>query len=381
MLNLTPMKANEKTRSLLSGLRRILGITVVLLWSSTCLQCRSLPYYEQAIDGQMQILQKRQPIADLIEDPQTPPELRDKLKFIQSVREFAEKELLLPINGHYLSYVELDRPYVVWNVFAAPELSLTPKTWCFPIVGCVIYRGYFKEADARRFADGLAQQGLDVYIGGAIAYSTLGWFDDPVLSTFVHLSDTDTVALIFHELAHGLLYIPDDTAFNESFATAVEQEGLKRWQMATNRAKGYPEWQSKRHQRQKFIALVSKYRTQLKQVYESSLSTEEKRDQKAAIFNRMRSEFRTVSTTHHEMAVYSAWFQKPLNNAQLISVSTYHDWEPAFSQMLSDSQGDLEKFYEKCRQLAEKEPQERQRVLTQALQNAQPTEHRSKVIQ
>ena len=198
MLNLTPMKANEKTRSLLSGLRRILGITVVLLWSSTCLQCRSLPYYEQAIDGQMQILQKRQPIADLIEDPQTPPELRDKLKFIQSVREFAEKELLLPINGHYLSYVELDRPYVVWNVFAAPGLSLTPKTWCFPIVGCVIYRGYFKEADARRFADGLAQQGLDVYIGGAIAYSTLGWFDDPVLSTFVHLSDTDTVALIFH---------------------------------------------------------------------------------------------------------------------------------------------------------------------------------------
>ena len=374
------MNANEKTRPFLSGLIRILGITVVLLWSSTCLQCRSLPYYEQAIDGQMQILQKRQPIADLIDDPETPPQLRDKLKFIQSVRAFAAQELLLPVDDHYLSYVELNRPYVVWNVFAAPELSLTPKTWCFPIVGCVAYRGYFKEDAARRFADGLAQEGFDVYIGGAIAYSTLGWFDDPVLSTFIHLSSSDTVALIVHELAHGVLYIPDDTAFNESFATAVEQEGLRRWQIANRQPEGLAEWKSKRRHRQKFIALVSKYREQLQQVYESSLSTKEKRDQKAVIFDRMRSEFRMVSSHHHGMAVYNAWFKRPLNNAQLISVSTYHDWVPAFSQMLSDSHGNLEEFYEKCRQLAEKEPAERRRVLTRALQIAQPGPNQNDAI-
>ena len=325
----------------------------------------------------MQILQKRQPISDLVKDPDTPLELKDKLFFIQSVRDFAEKALMLPVNDHYLSYVELDRPYVVWNVFAAPELSLTPKTWCFPIVGCVTYRGYFKEADARRFGDAIAQEGFDVYIGGAIAYSTLGWFDDPILSTFIKLSASDTAALIFHELAHGLLYIPDDTAFNESFATAVEQEGLRRWQMSTHKPEGYADWKRKRYQRQQFTALVSKYRTQLQEVYESSLSTSEKRSQKAAVFAQMQSEFNALKSNQRNMAIYSAWFNRPLNNAQMISVSTYYNWVPAFSKMLSDSGGDLEKFYKKCQQLAKKEPQERNRILTDLLQGAPIAERRS----
>ena len=374
MLKMNTMLAAVTYRPLLSGLKRILGIIFVLLCASICFQCRSLPYYEQAIDGQMQILQKQQPISDLIENPETPAQLRAKLLLIQSARTFAEKELLLPVNDHYLSYVELNRPYVVWNVFAAPEFSLTPETWCFPIVGCVAYRGYFKEADARRFGDALTQKGLDVYIGGAIAYSTLGWFDDPILSTFINLSASDTVALIFHELAHGLLYIPDDTAFNESFATAVEQEGLRRWQMFTDLSKGYADWQRKRLYRQKFTALVSKYRNQLKVLYESNLATNEKRNRKAAVFNRMQSEFRALKSNHHEMAVYNAWFNRPLNNAQLISVSTYHDWVPAFSKMLSDSNGDLQRFYEKCRQLAKKEPQERHRILTDYHRNAHTAE-------
>ncbi|MGD9054547.1 MAG: aminopeptidase [Desulfobacterales bacterium] len=368
------MIATVTSQPLLSGLKRILDIIFLLLCASICFQCRSLPYYEQAIDGQMQILQKQQPISDLIENPETPAQLREKLLLIQSARTFAEKELLLPVNDHYLNYVELNRPYVVWNVFAAPEFSLTPETWCFPIVGCVTYRGYFKEADARRFGDALTQKGFDVYIGGAIAYSTLGWFDDPILSTFINLSASDTVALIFHELAHGLLYIPDDTAFNESFATAVEQEGLRRWQMFTDLSKGYADWQRKRLYRQKFTALVSKYRNQLKVLYESNLATNEKRNRKAAVFNRMQSEFKALKSDHHEMAVYNAWFNRPLNNAQLISVSTYHDWVPAFSKMLSDSNGDLQRFYERCRQLAEKEPQERHRILTDYHRNAHTAE-------
>ncbi len=374
MLKIDTMIATVTSRPLLYGLKRILDIIFLLLCASICFQCRSLPYYEQAIDGQMQILQKQQPISDLIENPETPAQLRAKLLLIQSARTFAEKELLLPVNDHYLSYVELNRPYVVWNVFAAPEFSLTPETWCFPIVGCVTYRGYFKEADARRFGDALTQKGFDVYIGGAIAYSTLGWFDDPILSTFINLSASDTVALIFHELAHGLLYIPDDTAFNESFATAVEQEGLKRWQMFTDLSKFYADWQRKRLYRQKFTALVLKYRNQLKVLYESNLATNEKRNRKAAVFNRMQSEFRALKSNHHEMAVYNAWFNRPLNNAQLISVSTYHDWVPAFSKMLSDSNGDLQRFYEKCRQLAKKEPQERHRILTDYHRNAHTAE-------
>ncbi len=374
MLKIDTMIATVTSRPLLYGLKRILDIIFLLLCASICFQCRSLPYYEQAIDGQMQILQKQQPISDLIENPETPAQLREKLLLIQSARTFAEKELLLPVNDHYLSYVELNRPYVVWNVFAAPEFSLTPETWCFPIVGCVTYRGYFKEADARRFGDALTQKGFDVYIGGAIAYSTLGWFDDPILSTFINLSASDTVALIFHELAHGLLYIPDDTAFNESFATAVEQEGLKRWQMFTELSKDYADWQRKRLYRQKFTALVSKYRNQLKVLYESNLTTNEKRNRKAAVFNRMQFEFRALKSNHHEMAVYNAWFNRPLNNAQLISVSTYHDWVPAFSKMLSDSNGDLERFYERCRQLAKKEPQERHRILTDYHRNAHTAE-------
>ncbi|MGD8667200.1 MAG: aminopeptidase [Desulfobacterales bacterium] len=339
-----------------------------------------MPYYEQAIDGQMEILQKQQPISDMIENPETPAKLREKLLLIQSARTFAEKELLLPVNDHYLSYVELNRPYVVWNVFAAPEFSLTPETWCFPIVGCVTYRGYFKEADARNFGDALAQKGFDVYIGGAIAYSTLGWFDDPILSTFINLRASDTVALIFHELAHGLLYIPDDTAFNESFATAVEQEGIKRWQMLTNATQDYAAWQRKRRSRHKFTALVSKYRDRLKVLYESNLPANEKRNQKAAVFSRMRSEFSVLKSNHREMAVYSAWFSRPLNNAQLISVSTYHDWVPAFSQMLSDANGDLKKFYDRCRQLAKKEPQERHRILTDYHRNVHTVEQHTGAV-
>ena len=350
--------------------RRILEILFVLLFTAACLQCRSLPYYEQAIDGQMDILRKRQPISKLVEDPDTPAGLRQKLQFILAVRTFAETELQLTVKDNYLSYVALDRPYVVWNVFAAPEFSLTPKTWCFPIVGCVSYRGYFAEEDARRFGGSLTQEGYDVFIGGAIAYSTLGWFDDPVLSTFLSLSEPDIAALIFHELAHGILYVKDDTAFNESFATAVEQEGLRRWQAAANDSGGYEKWLHTHQQHKMFTTLISKYRTQLEALYESELPLNAKRKQKAEIFNQMRTEFSNLKSDHDALAAYDAWFNRPINNAQLISVSAYHDWVPAFGRMLNESGGDLTKFFQKCRDLAENEPAERNRILKQYVDNA-----------
>jgi predicted aminopeptidase len=352
----------------------ILKCSFFLFFMAVCLQCRSLPYYDQAINGQMDILRKQQPISELVEDPDTPAALRKKLQFILSVRAFAEKNLQLAVNDHYLSYVALDRPYVVWNVFAAPEFSLTPKTWCFPIVGCVAYRGYFAEENARRFGDSLKQEGYDVFIGGAIAYSTLGWFDDPVLSTFLYLSEPDTAALIFHELAHGILYVRDDTAFNESFATAVEQEGLRRWQASTNDAKGHEKWLRKHRQHRRFTNLVSTYRARLQEVYQSNLSLTVKRKQKAAVFTQMRSEFSNLKSDHGGMAAYDAWFNYPINNAQLISVSTYHNWVPAFSRILSESGGDLEKFYQKCRQLAKNDPPERNRILEQYVNNAPSAE-------
>ena len=353
------------------AMKRISKILFVLLFTAACFQCRSLPYYDQAINGQMEILRSREPISDLIEDPDTPATLRKKLIFIQTVRDFAQKQLHLPVNDHYLSYVELNRPYVVWNVFAAPEFSLTPETWCFPIVGCVAYRGYFSEQDAQRFGDSLKQEGYDVFIGGAIAYSTLGWFDDPVLSTFINLSAPETAALIFHELAHAVLYVQDDTAFNESFATAIAEVGLRRWQTSANDLKGYENWLLKGQRRQQFINLVSKYRTKLQDLYQGNLALIEKRDQKADVFNQMRSEFLDLKSDHRDMAVYDAWFNYPLNNAQLISVSTYHNWVPAFRKMLSASGGNLEEFYQKCRQLAKKDALERHRILAHYIDNTQ----------
>ena len=343
--------------------RRIWAILSFLFLALACLQCQSIQYYNQAIDGQMNILRDRRSIAELVDHPDTPATLRKELLFILSVRAFAEKNLRLPVNDHYLSYVELDRPYVVWNVFATPEFSLKPKTWCFPIVGCVTYRGYFSEQDAYRFGDSLKQKGFDVYIGGAIAFSTLGWFDDPVLSTFLNLSESETAALIFHELAHSVLYVSGDTAFNESFATAVEQEGFRRWHAAVNDSKGYEKWLRKHQQRQKFTGLILKYRIRLQNLYESNLPLNEKRNQKAALFSQMRSEFADLKSDPGDMAAYDYWFKYPLNNARLISVSTYYDWVMAFNKILSETGGDLEKFYQKCRELAKKEPAERNRIL------------------
>jgi predicted aminopeptidase len=210
-----------------------------------------------------------------------------------------------------------------------------------------------------------------VFIGGVIAYSTLGWFDDPVLSTFLSLSTPETAALIFHELAHAVLYVQDDTAFNEGFATAVAEEGLRRWQTSANNLKGYENWLLKGQRRQQFINLVSKYRAKLQDLYQDDLPLIEKRDQKAEVFNQMRSEFLDLKSDHSAMAAYDAWFNYPLNNAQLISVSTYHNWVPAFRKILSASGGDLEKFYQKCRQLAKKDALERHRILAHHIESTQ----------
>jgi predicted aminopeptidase len=337
------------------------------LWIPICLAgiwgCQTVHYYSQAVDGQCRILFKRQPISDIIADSESPQSLRNRLIFILKVREFAENELQLPVHNHYLTYVDLQRPFVLWNVFAAPEFSLTPKTWCYPIAGCAAYRGYFTEKNARQYADRLAKQGYEVYVGGVTAYSTLGWFDDPVLSTFIRFSEARTAALIFHELAHQTLYVKDDTAFNESFATLVEQEGLRRWQHASGSERIYSEYLHQHHRQEQFVRLIMDYRKRLERLYRTELSPIEKRAQKTTIFSQLRSEFNHLKKNQIELAAYDDWMNHSLNNAKISSVVAYHDFLPAFQEMLKQNMGKMNQFFEACRQLALKSKPERHQIL------------------
>lgn len=350
-------------------IKKYLVLTGFMLLSVALGGCESVHYYSQAIQGQYSILEKRQPISEITADPESPEFLREKLSFILAVRQFAENELQLPVENHYLTYVDLKRPYVVWNVFAAPEFSLAPKTWCYPVVGCAAYRGYFSEENAQQYADGLSNQGYDVYVAGVTAYSTLGWFDDPVLSTFIQYSKAQSAALIFHELAHQVLYVKDDTAFNESFATAVEQEGLQRWQAASQASHIYRDYLKSYHRQQQFIRLIMHYRQTLETLYQTDASAMDKREKKASIFSELRDEFDRLKTNENGLSAYDNWMNYSLNNAKIGSVVAYHDFVPAFQKMLAENDGDLNQFYRACRKLAQATKDERHRILNTDLEN------------
>ena len=331
--------------------------------------CESVHYYNQAIQGQYSILDDRQPISEIMADPESPVFLRERLAHILSVRQFAENELQLPVKNHYLTYVDLKRPYVVWNVFAAPEFSLTPKTWCYPVVGCAAYRGYFTEKNARQYADGLISQGYEVYVAGVTAYSTLGWFDDPVLSTFMRYSEDQSAALIFHELAHQILYVKGDTVFNESFATAVEQEGLKRWQAEIQASHLFRDYLRNYRRQQQFVQLIMDYRRMLETLYQSDASRLDKKEQKTFIFSELREEFVRLKTKRNGLSAYDDWMNYSLNNAKIASVAAYHDFVPAFQKMLVVKDGNLNQFYKACRELAQMTKDERHRILNSYLAN------------
>jgi predicted aminopeptidase len=322
-------------------------------------------YYGQAINGQLSILMKRQPISELIDDPHTPENLRKRLEFVLEVRRFAREKLYLPVDDHYLTYVKLNRPFVAWNVYAAPEFSLIPKTWCYPIVGCVAYRGYFSDNAALRYAGTLKKRSYDVYVGGVIAYSTLGWFDDPVFSTIMRLGRTDSAALVFHELAHQVLFAPGDTAFNESFATAVEQEGVRRWLMSLNDPRAYDDYRLKYQRYRQFINLIMRCCRRLESLYQSDLREDEKRAAKEKILRRLRMEYENLKKEWKGASDYDGWFSRPLNNAQLGSVLTYEDLMPAFLRLLQKKNGDLKQFYQACQNLAAEPKAERHRFLEQ----------------
>jgi predicted aminopeptidase len=299
--------------------------------------CQSLSYYTQAIGGHMKVMSKARPLSDWLADPATAPELRQRLETARRIREFASRELALPDNKSYLAYADIDRPYVVWNVFAAPRFSVEPKHECFPFTGCVSYRGFYAEEDARKHAAGLREAGYDVYVGGVPAYSTLGWFDDPLLSTFIRYPDAQLARLIFHELAHQLVYKKGDTTFNESFAVTVEEEGVRRWLEHEKRAGELEAFRAAQARKRQAAERVAQTRERLAAVYAMDIPPEQKLELKRAEWQRLRDFYPTIPA-------------EP-NNAFLASVALYTGLVPAFERLLAGA-GSLERFYAEAKKLA-----------------------------
>lgn len=310
-------------------------------------------YLMQAAGGQMRIASKREPIAAVLKNPATPDELRKRLEYVAAARDFASRELGLPDNASYRSYADIGRPYVVWNVFATAEFSVEPRRWCFPIAGCVVYRGYFSEARAQRYARRLRARGYDAMVGGVAAYSTLGHFSDPVLSTMMGWSDARLAATLFHELAHQVVYVPGDSEFNEAFATAVEEAGLERWLSVNGKSKDLPAWRRQRQRGQEFIQLLLDARERLRRLYESGIAVAAMRERKQEEFGRLKFDYTQLKARWNGYAGYDRWFDRALNNANLVSAATYHGCLPGFEQLLNSVNDDLPRFYEAVRQLAQ----------------------------
>jgi predicted aminopeptidase len=288
-------------------------------------------YYAQAAKGQWELTRKREPIDDVIAREDTPPELVARLKLLQEARQFSVDELDLPDNDTYRTYADIERDFVVWNVFATPEFSLEPETSCFPIAGCVSYRGYFQKDDARQEAERLAAQGYDVAIGGVAAYSTLGKLRDPVLSSMLQWDDVQLVAVLFHELAHQVLYIKGDTGFNESFATAVEEFGVQRWLTHRGSEHEYVEYTRRREVSHQINALVDATREELEDLYVSTLDPEEKRGRKKALLAALQE--RVADHLERAGRDPSPWRNGELNNARLVPLTLYEGRLPEFREL------------------------------------------------
>jgi predicted aminopeptidase len=328
--------------------------------------CATVEYYSQAVLGHFDVMQRARPIDEVIADPSAPDALRARLEKVREIRAFAVEELGLPDNGAYRGYADLGRPYVVWNVFAAPPLSVEPVQSCFPVAGCVSYRGYYSHAAAVAHAAELGARGFDTYVGGVPAYSTLGWFDDPVLSTFVRYPETELARLIFHELAHHVVYVKDDTAFNESFATAVELAGVERWLARRATESERRVFEAYQRQRRDFLALLLEYRGRLADAYAGDAPDEEKRAQKAAILAALHADYERMKAERWGgFAGYDRFFASGVNNANLASVAAYTELVPAFHALLAREGGDLPRFYAAAKSLAKLPRAERLAALEQ----------------
>lgn len=337
----------------LTSISSLSALVIVALTTTGC-------YYGQAARGQLEVLRKREPIHRVLDDPGTSVELSKRLELVNAARDFSIEELGLPDNKSYRSYADLERDHVVWNVFAAPEFSLTPRTWCFPVAGCVAYRGYFKREAAEREARKLAERGFDVYVGGVTAYSTLGKFNDPVLNTMLRWDDVQLVSVLFHELAHQKLYVKGDSGFNESFATAVEEFGIERFLAARDREQGMETYRERKRLGQRLMALVDAAKSDLEALYSSGAA--DMAPEKAARLERLREDIVAMYESEGQ-AVNNDWLAQPFNNARIASMVLYDGQLPAFRKLYDACDKDLECFYAEAERLSELSAAEREAEL------------------
>lgn len=333
--------------------RAALAAAAIAVLALTVSGCSSLGYYMQAARGQWSLLSSARPIDDWLDDPTASDELKQRLKLARQIREFATRELSEPDNRSYTRYADLKRPAAVWNVFATAELSTQLKSWCYPFFGCASYRGYFDRAQADRLAADLSAQGYDVSVNPVQAYSTLGWFADPLLNTFINLPEPELARLIFHELAHQVLYVRDDTVFNESFATTVEREGVQRWLQAHGTDQTRVEWQQIEQRRTQFLQLLTETRAALDQLYASDRPDAEKRSGKKDLFAQLQERYHTLRDgPWGGYKGYDRFFAQSLNNAHLAAIGAYYDRVPAFEALLRSTGSDMAAFFHEARRIA-----------------------------
>jgi predicted aminopeptidase len=314
--------------------------------------CSSVGYYLHTAAGQMGVITATRPVEDVLLDPRTTPAERRRLERLPEIRQFARDALGLPASGSYRLYASVGREALVWSVVAAPFDSLQPRSWCYPVVGCASYRGYFSRDAAARFAEGLRRDGWDVAVEPVPAYSTLGWFSDPLPSTVIDWPLPNIAALVFHELAHEALYVPGDSAFNEAYASLVEREGTRRWLLRHGSAEErlqHTQWEGRRRD---FLELLGRARGRLNRIYAAGLPSSALQERKERVFEDLRAEYAALRAGWGEHPGYDRWFDRPLNNAHLASIDTYTALLPAFGGLLQLLDGDMRAFHAACDAIA-----------------------------
>lgn len=322
----------------------------LLVLCPVLVSCQTLHFYSQAVGGQMEILRKSRPIGPILADPAADPGLRRQLASVERIRAFASDHLALPGDESYGRYADLGREHVTWVLYAAPEFSLEPKTWWYPTLGKLDYRGFFDPRDAEALAAELRGEGLDVQVGGVDAYSTLGWFHDPVLNTFVHAPDIDLAELIFHELTHRKLFRGGETMFNESLANAVAEEGVLRWLEHQGRRADLERYEARLLRRAEFYDRIDRTRAELEKLYASGAPEDVMRARKAALFGDLRDRFRELRRKWGGRGL-EGWLTRDINNADLVSLATYQEHVPAFRRLLAECGGDFERFFKEAKRL------------------------------
>jgi predicted aminopeptidase len=351
-----------------------------LLFSLLLGGCDTLGYYAQSVDGHLELMGQRRPVGQLLSDRATPEPLQQRLRLVQTARDFASRQLGLPDNDSYRSFAAIDREAVVWAVVAAPEFSVQPREWCYLVIGCASYRGYYSHQAALDYSRRLAREGLDVAVEAVPAYSTLGWFDDPVPSTVIDWPATRLVGLIFHELAHQQLYVPGDSGFNEAFANQVERVGVERWLESRGDRQGLESWRAGQQREQQFIQLLLETRQRLDRLYRQPLPDEARRSLKAGEIQRLHQAYATLKQQWGGFSGYDGWFRRPVNNARLALVATYEQWAPVFSLLLRRAGGSMPTFYQACEGLAGLPHDQRQQQMQALLKAAGSQQKKPKNI-